>query len=87
VVPAYVTLEWLGVAVNRTAKTVQFRNITAAGAWSAAVSLAAAGASDFCLGFSTFDVNGYATFNFNGTFLGTPPAAGYTRWGGGPPLS
>jgi hypothetical protein len=81
--PVYAASQWLGFAVDRTAKTVQFRNVTAVGAWSATFTLVPAGTADFCLGASFFDVGDSFTFNFDGTLLGTPPAAGYTRWGGG----
>lgn len=75
---------WWGMAVDRSARTLKFRNITGAGAWSAAVNIAGLGSSDICAGCSVVTAPGAYTFNFDGTFLGTPPAGGYTRWGGAP---
>jgi len=75
--------EVLAIAVNKTAQTVAFRNVTQAAAWSSAVSISA------ITGPWRFSTNGalagnQLTANFDDTFVGTPPDGSYTRWNGTP---
>jgi hypothetical protein len=80
--PAVGTGDWIGIAVDRIAGTIQFRNITGAGSWSATVSISSITSGEICFA-STF-ANQFDAFtaNFDGAFLGTPPASGYSTWDG-----
>jgi hypothetical protein len=80
--PTYLSGHWLGIAVDRTAKTVQFRNITTSSAWCAPISIATYGAKDVSVVVTCQSPNQSFTGNFDGTFIGTPPDASYTRWNG-----
>jgi hypothetical protein len=80
--PTYLAGHWLGIAVDRAAKTVQFRNITTSGAWCAPISIATFGAKDVSVVVTCQSSNQSFTGNFDGTFLGTAPDASYTRWNG-----
>ena len=71
----------IGVAVDTVAQTVQFRDITKGGSWTAPISIAALGAGPIFFGFGMDGVDSW-TANFDTTFLGTPPADGYSRWDG-----
>jgi hypothetical protein len=74
--------DWLAFALDRTGPIFQIRNITQGGAWSSSLSASGFDTTDACLGVSLYDNSNAATFNFDGTFLGTPPGSGYTRWDG-----
>jgi hypothetical protein len=75
----------IGIAVDRVAQTVAFRNVTADAAWSSNFSIAALGTGPLFCGF-TFDEDDIRHINFDGAFAGAVPA-GFTRWNGEPVVS
>ena len=72
--------DWCAIAVDTVAKTVQFRNISAAGAWSSAVSISALSGALYLVASAT-NTNDSLTANFDGAFIGVVPT-GFTRWDG-----
>jgi hypothetical protein len=80
--PTYAAGHWLGIALDRLGQTVQFKNITTASAWSAAINVASFGVGDVAVRATLQSQNQSYTVNFKGTFLGAPPASGYARWDG-----
>ena len=72
--------DWCAIAVDTVAKTVQFRNISAAGAWSSAVSISALSGALYLVASAT-NANDSLTANFDGAFIGVVPT-GFTRWDG-----
>jgi hypothetical protein len=73
----------VGIAADTSARTIKFRNITTASAWSAAFDIAhdAAGVPYYFV-FSAGAVGAKATFIADGTFVGTPPDGSYVEWDG-----
>ena len=69
----------IGVALDCIALTVQFRNVTQAGSWSTAFSIAALGAAPFRLGITVYQVGEYGIANFVGPYIGTP-LSGFGTW-------
>jgi hypothetical protein len=80
----YATGDWLGIAVGRAAQIIQFRNITQSSASSSGTSISVLGLGPVALMASGYDLTDQITANFDGGFLGSPPAAGYARRNGAP---
>ena len=59
--------------------TVQFRNVTQAGAWTTAFDISSLGAAPYQLGCTIYDISESGTGNFLGPFIGTPPS-GFGTW-------
>ena len=80
--PGFSANDWLGVAIDRTALTLQIRNVTTNTSWSPTVDVSALGSVNLCVGTSVVSTGDVTTANFDGTFAGTPPDGSYTRWDG-----
>ena len=72
----------VAVALDTTTQLFQVRNITKAGAWTTPTATGYAASTALRLGFSALFAGSKATAQFTGTFVGTPPSAGYTQWNG-----
>jgi hypothetical protein len=72
------------VAVDRIAGTVQWRNISADNAWTTPVAFPISITSAVCYAIAHYELGNKFAANFDGAFLGKPPAGDYTRWNGTP---
>jgi uncharacterized protein YmfQ (DUF2313 family) len=81
---AFVPKEWVGVFVDRDAKTIAWRNIDNNGDWTDPIDISAMGNGPLAIGFSLYNALNEGTINFDQAFLGRPPTDTFTRWDGTP---
>jgi hypothetical protein len=83
--PSWALNQWLGLALDLVGRTIQFRNVSAVGAWSSPISITGLGSGILCcLQLGTNGINDGWEINFDLPFLGTPPDLTYRRWDGAP---